>query len=115
MYLFIKVLVTAVIIVAASELAKKWSLASTLLLALPFTSVLAILWVYFESRDTAKVAQLSWGVFWLVPPSLVFFPVLSLLLERGLAFPYSLGLAIAAALVTYLVYAKILTHFGISF
>lgn len=115
MYPLAKVLITALIIVGSSELAKRWSLASTLLLALPFTSLLAILWIYIDTKDVAKVAEISWGVFWLVPPSLVFFPVLSVLLQRGLAFPYSLLLAVAVALATYVIYVKVLAYFGVSF
>jgi hypothetical protein len=115
LYPLVKVLITALIIVGSSELAKRWTFASTLLLALPFTSLLAIFWIYFDTKDTAKVAEISWGIFWLVPPSLVFFPVLSLLLQRGLAFPYSMLCGVAAALLTYAIYVKILTFFGISF
>ncbi|RYZ59626.1 MAG: DUF3147 family protein [Proteobacteria bacterium] len=113
MYTLVKVLLTALIIVGSSELAKRWSLASTLLLALPFTSLLAILWIYIDTKDVAKVAEISWGIFWLVPPSLVFFPVLAVLLQRGLAFPYSLISAITAAVLTYIIYVKILARFGI--
>ncbi|MBC7658265.1 MAG: DUF3147 family protein [Chitinophagaceae bacterium] len=114
MYVVIKVLLTALIIVSASELAKRWDFVSTLLLALPFTSLLAILWIYFETKDLTKVSQLSWGVFWLVPPSLVFFPVLSLLLDRGCAFPLALGAGILAAVVSYIIYAKLLGLMGIT-
>ncbi len=113
MAFFIKLVVTAGIIALSSELAKKYSFWGALLLALPFTSLLALFWTYFETRDVNKVVNLSWGVFWLVPPSLVFFPVLAVGLEKGLSFLVAMILAIVSAVLTYFVYAKVLQLFGI--
>ncbi|RYZ83139.1 MAG: DUF3147 family protein [Proteobacteria bacterium] len=115
MFIIIKVLVTSLIIVGASELSKRWSFASTLLLALPLTSLLTLLWVFFETKDAGKVSQISWGVFWLVPPSLIFFPVLSLSLDRGISFPMALVFGAVAALITYIIYAKLLGYLGVHF
>ncbi len=49
MPILIKGLLSATIIVALSELAKRHVLLSGLLAAMPFTTLLVILWVYFDS------------------------------------------------------------------
>src|SRR5690349_12496787 len=67
----IKLLISAAIIVAVSEVSKRSSLIGGLLASLPLTSFLAMLWLYKDTKDTAKVAALSMSIFWLVLPSLV--------------------------------------------
>ena len=111
----IKLLLTATIIMGASELAKKSVLAATLLLALPLTSVLSLLWIYIESGDRLKLADISWSIFWLVPPSLVFFPIFAILVKREISFWLVLAIAAGLTLVVYLIYAKILGLLNIKF
>ncbi len=114
-YLIVKFLITAGVVVAASELAKKNSILALVTLALPLTSVLTFFWVFYETGDRQKLASLSWGVFWLVPPSLVFFPVFALLIEKEWSFWLVFLIAALVTLLVFLVYTKILKLFGISF
>ena len=87
----VKVAISAVLIVLVSEFSKRSSLVGALLASLPIVSVLAIVWLYIDTRDTAQVASLSRGIFWLVLPSLVLFLVLPAMLERGHGFYLSLA------------------------
>ena len=96
-YLIFKTLISAVIIVAISELARRSSFAGALLASLPLVSVLAMVWLYIDTRDSAQVAALSTGVFWLVLPSLGFFLCLPLLLKYGSGFWQALGLSALVA------------------
>ncbi len=95
MYLFIaKVLISAVVIAIASELANRYEFWSAVLISLPLTSILAFVWIYWETKDADKVIEMSYSVFWLVIPSLVFFLVLPFLLKAGVRFiPAMLGSA----------------------
>jgi hypothetical protein len=68
-----KVLVSALVIAFASEMAKRDSFWGALLVALPLTSVLAVSWLYAETRDNALVTRFARDIFLLVPGSLVFF------------------------------------------
>lgn len=104
-YLFIKVMITATVIVAISEIAKRSTVWAALLASLPLTSLLAFVWIYLESGDAVRVAQLSQSIFWLVLPSLPLFLVLPALLRAGL--PFWLGLALACT-ATALAYAALL-------
>ena len=86
-YYAVKILVSAVLIVLISEIAKRNTLFGALVASLPVTSLLAFIWLYLDTGDSARIAALSTGVFWLVLPSLAFFVVLPLALRAGWAFP----------------------------
>lgn len=108
LYLIIKTLVSAVIIVAISELSRRSSMLGALLASLPLTSLLAFIWLYRDTHDTGKIAALSTDIFWLVLPSLVLFLALPALLRRGLHFPSALSLSTAAMLAAYGAMAAVL-------
>jgi thiol:disulfide interchange protein len=115
LYYGIKLALSALIIVLVSELAKRQPTWGGLLASLPLVSLLAMVWLYVDTRDVGKVSELSLSIFWLVLPSLAFFLVLPLLLRQGLGFAVSLA---HAALVTIAAYALMLMglkRFGISF
>jgi len=69
----VKVVVSALVIALASEVAKRDSFWGALLVALPLTSILAISWLYFETRDNLLVTRFARDIFLLVPGSLLFF------------------------------------------
>lgn len=108
MYFLIKTVVTALIVAGISELARRYSLLAAALASLPLTSILAFIWVYYDSRDAQKVTALSWEVLWLVIPSLLFFVVLPLLIKSGLKFAPAMILAciIMSAGYGLFIYAK---------
>jgi len=83
-YTITKVAITTILIVAISEIAKRSSLAAALLASIPLVSVLAMVWLYLDTKDVEKVSNLATSVFWLVLPSLVLFIALPLLLKQGL-------------------------------
>ena len=100
-YHAIKLVLSAVIIVAVSEIAKREPIWAGALASLPLVSLLAIVWLYLDTGSGEQVASLSWSIFWLVLPSLVFFAMLPLLLRHGLGFTPSLLLAIVTMLAAY--------------
>jgi hypothetical protein len=69
-YTILKVIITSVLIVAIAVLSKRSSLLGAILASLPLTSALAILWLYIDTKDVAKVSELASNIFWLVIPSL---------------------------------------------
>jgi hypothetical protein len=100
-YLILKFGMSAALLVAVSEIAKRSSLWAAVLASLPLTSLLAFVWLYLDTQDTSKVAALSMDIFWLVIPSLALFPSLALLLKNGFDFGWALGGAISLTLVAY--------------
>ncbi|MFN2476469.1 MAG: DUF3147 family protein [Chthoniobacterales bacterium] len=114
-YYVLKVLISAVLIVAVSELSRRGSTFwGGMLASLPLTSLLAFAWLYRDSHDAAKVAALSWSIFWLVLPSLTLFVALPIMLKRGLAFPLSLSISLAIMIAAYLGTAAVLRRFGVA-
>ena len=97
----VKVLVAAVIIGVAAEVAKRNPFWGAILIALPLTSILAMSWLYADTRDNALLTQFARDIFTIVPVSLVFF--VPFLLETktrlGFGFNLSLGLVLLAVSV----------------
>lgn len=109
----IKTLISAVLIVAVAEISKRSSLIGALLASLPIVSVLAMIWLYIDTKDTGKVASLATGIFWLVLPSLSLFITLPMLLRAKVNFYFSLVISIVVMLACYGAMLVVLKKFGI--
>ena len=109
-YYAIKVLISAALIVLVSELAKRNSLLAALVASLPVTSLLAFVWLYWETGDAARVSSLSLDIFWLVIPSLALFLALPLFLRAGWGFWISLLAAIVVTALCYGILFSLLRH-----
>jgi hypothetical protein len=70
---FIKLMFSAGIIVAAAEVAKRNEFWGAVIIALPLSSMIAMGWLYVDTQDSAKVSEFARDIFYLVPPSLLFF------------------------------------------
>jgi len=101
MYFVIKVFASALIIAIASELAKRSTIVGALIASLPLTSLLAIIWLYHETGDAHRSAQLSTDILWLVLPSLLLFVILPLGIRKGLHFYAALGIAVVCTIAAY--------------
>lgn len=112
-YYALKVGVTAFVIVAITEIAKRSSGFAALLAALPLTSLLAFMWMYFEGVEPARIAELSSQIFWLVLPSLALFLLLPLLIKQGMGFWLSLSISVVATAVCYWAMLPVLRKFGV--
>ena len=82
MQYIIKILVTAIIVVSVSELSKRYQTAGAILASLPMTTILALIWLYYDTQDKIKVADLAGEVLVMVIPSLVFFGIANFSEER---------------------------------
>ena len=113
MELILRAALSGVIIVVASEAARRSSILGAVLISLPLTSLLAIAWLYRDTRDTEEVASFAWSILWIIPPSLVFFVVLPLSLGRGVSFAPALVLATALTTAAYAVWVVAARALGI--
>jgi len=109
----VKLALTALIVVAVSELARRSTFWGALLASLPLTSVLAFVWLHVETGDDARVASLATGILWMVIPSLVLFVTLPLLLRAGWGFWPGLMMACVATALAYFGMQAVLAAFGI--
>jgi len=109
----LKIILSAVVLVAVAEIAKRSSFWGAALASLPLTSLLAFIWLYLDSGEVQKVTELSQGIFWLVLPSLVLFIALPLLLRAGIGFWLSLGIACLVTAGAYYGMVKLLEKLGV--
>lgn len=112
-YYVVKIVITTALIVVISEIAKRSSLLGAILASVPLVSVLAMVWLYVDTRDAGKVSALASSVFWLVLPSLALFIALPVLLKQGLNFYASISISIAITVACYFLMIWVLGYFGI--
>lgn len=96
--LAVKILISVAILLAAAEAAKRSPFWGALIVALPLTSMLSMLWLYWDTRDAARVSDFARDIFLLVPPSLLFF--LPFLFEPRSHWPFWLNFVVGAVLTT---------------
>jgi len=77
-WLVTKYLITALIVVAVSEVAKHSDRLGAMIAALPIVTLLTLIWLYAEGQPTSKISNHAFYTFWYVIPTLPMF----------LAFPY---------------------------
>ncbi|HDS02901.1 MAG TPA: DUF3147 family protein [Firmicutes bacterium] len=92
----VKIVLTTLIIVLISEISKRNTFIGALLASLPLTSLLAIIWIYIETKKTHAIESLSSQIFWLVLPSLLFFLTLPFFLKARI--PFLISLLLSASL-----------------
>lgn len=112
-YYFVKIAITTLLIILVAEIAKRSSFAGALLASVPLVSVLAMVWLYIDTRDVTRVGALATSVFWLVLPSLVLFVTLPMLLKQGLNFYLSLSVSLTVTVGCYFLMISLLNHYGI--
>lgn len=114
MQFLLRVLISALIIAGVAELGRRYSVLAAILASLPLTSILALSFLYFETRQTELVVELSYSIFWAVLPSLIFFIALPTLIRSGLSFVPALLLSCVITALAYSAYAALLGRFGVS-
>lgn len=113
LYYALKVIISALVIVAISEVARRSTGFAALIASLPLTSLLAFVWLHLEASPPDHIAQLSSQIFWLVLPSLVLFLLLPVLLKHGIGFWVSLAMSSAATAACYLALLPLLRRVGV--
>ena len=110
----VKLLLSAGIIVLISEISKRLPLLGSLIASLPLISVLGMIWMYAETKDSAKIADHAEGTFWYVIPSLPMFLLMPWMMRKGISFPVSISAGIALTGLLYLFMTKALATFGMN-
>jgi hypothetical protein len=113
LYLFIKAALSGVIVAAVSEVARRYPGWGGLLASLPLTSLLAVLWLWRDSSDPERVAELVGSTLWFILPSLPMFVVLPWLLRSGMGFWIALGLSVVGTLALYALWFAAAPRLGI--
>ena len=113
LYFLTKCAVSGLIVGVVSEIARRSPGFAAIIASLPLTSILAMIWLYHESKDLKAVYELSNGIALVVLPSLIFFVALSLLIRSEWNFWPSLLVSSLVMSAVYFAYSKLLSHLGL--
>jgi len=112
-YYLVKLIITALVVVVVSEVAKKSTFIGAIIISIPLTSLLAFIWLYVDTKDYQKVIDLSYGTILLSIPSFAFFIILLILLKFKYNFFISIIISIIGTAFIYFIFTFILKKFGI--
>lgn len=116
MPIIIKYIITAAIVVLASELAKRSDKLGALIIALPTVTIIAMIWLHVEAKgaeQVSRVANHAYYTFWYVIPTLPMFLVMSSMLKQGVNFWLSLLTYMIGTWVLFFLSYIILKKMGI--
>ena len=108
MVYIIKIIIAVLVIVFVTELSKKDTKLAALLLALPIISFTAYTMIWFESKDTEKIAKLANENFIYVLPVMPVLPLLSWMLKNGFGYFTSLIMVTILMIILFYLLQKIL-------
>ena len=109
----VKILLTAVIILVVTKLQLVSDKLSALLIALPLTSILAMIWMRHETKVAEQatriesIANHAYYTFWFVLPTMPMFLVIPWMLRKGSGCYFTLG--VNALLTTVLFWLLVVT------
>ena len=113
LYIAIKAALSGVMAATVSEIAKRSPAFGALVASLPLISVMAVIWLWRDTQDTARIASHMEATFWYVIPSLPMFLLTPAMLRAGFAFWPALVAGCALTFGLYLLTAWAAGHFGI--
>ena len=104
MQILIKVVLSVVVILTATEIGKKLPSTAGLIGVMPLTGALVLVWMYLENKGDPKIMQnFAKGALWGILPSILFFIVAFLCFKKQLSLPLvlvsSFGVWLGAAVV----------------
>ena len=101
LYVLLKAAISGLIVAAASEVARRWPGWGALIVSLPLVSLLTFIWLWADTRDSARIAELSQNTFWFFLPSMPLFLLLPALLRSGMGFWPALAIASLLTVALY--------------
>jgi hypothetical protein len=113
LYLAMKAVLSGLLAALVSEIAKRSPAFGALVASLPLISVLAVIWLWRDTGDAARIASHMEATFWYVIPSLPMFLLIPAMLRGGFTFWPALAAGCGLTFVLYLLTAWVAGHFGI--
>ena len=109
----VKLVVTAVVIVLVNKVQLFSDRLSALLIALPLTSLIAMLWMHQGGQSSERIANHAEGTFWFVLPTLPMFLIFPWMLRQGWGFGASLAANCVITVILFWLMVATLKRFGV--
>jgi len=110
----VKLLLTALIILFVTKIQLFSDKLSALLIALPLTSLVAMLWMSWEKQGSERIANHAESTFWFVLPTLPMFLILPWMLRKDMNFWLALGLNCLITAALFWAFVALLKKVGIN-
>ena len=108
-----KIFLSALIIVIVNKVQLVNDRLSALLIALPFTSLLAMVWMHHAKQSSERLANHAEGTFWFVLPTLPMFLIFPWMLRNNWTFWPALAANCAITVALFWLTVVVLRRFGI--
>ncbi len=112
-YVSVKLLITAGLIVLISEVAKRNDLLGGFIAAMPLVTLFVLFWMHFEGVPEKKIGNHAFFTLVYVIPTLPMFIIFPLLIERA-GFYVSMILSISVTLTLAYITHILVSFFGVS-
>lgn len=110
--LALRAILTAALVVMISVIARKSPNLGGLIASIPLVSTLAMVWLWHDTQDTAKIAAFSLSALVYFLPSMPMFIIIPLLLRQGYGFWPVLSFALAITMTLYWLTSRIAASYG---
>ena len=101
LYFAIKAILSGIIVAIVSEVARRWPGWGGMIASLPLVSVLAMIWLWRDTQDPARIATQAEATFWFVLPSQPMFLLVPALLRNGWSFWAALCVGCVLTILLY--------------
>lgn len=109
----VKLFITAFIILMVNKVQLFNDRLSALLIALPITSLLAMVWMHHGGQSSERLANHAEGTFWFVLPTLPMFLIFPWMMRNGWGFWASLAANCVITVILFWATVFVLRRFGI--
>ncbi len=108
-----KIFLSALIIVVVNKVQLFNDRLSALLIALPLTSLVAMLWMHHAGQSSERLANHAEGTFWFVLPTLPMFLIFPWMLRNHWGFWTALAANCAITIALFWITVVVLRRFGV--
>ena len=109
----VRAAVSGIIVALVAIIARRFPAMGALVASLPLISILAMIWLWRDTGDTALLAAHVQATFFYVIPSLPMFLLIPVMLRNNINFWPSLAAGVALTFCLYLLTIPIAARFGI--
>ena len=110
---WIRALLSGLIVAAVAMIARRSPAAGALVASLPLVSLLGVLWLWHDTRDSLRIESHLEATFWYVLPSLPMFLAVPWAMRHGLSFWAALAGGCVLTILLYFITVIIAARFGV--